>query len=447
MKFNSKTTLIGIALLALFGCKPDNQQNTSASATSTPIVAASSVNNTQASAASEAKSASDVIKQAVQNGIPSVPMTEEQLNEVYDKISLAKDKNGLLVALSSVVISDAANQYIENIFQSRPDIAAQISDKDDETIVKKMLAFDFYQSQITLKNNGENMINSELKEQLAAAEKEIQQNIKKSPVEDKYDVAETQREKEVLAKIKERFKSSSSLKTVNNGEHKINAVQEIGKYGLFGVYINNSPTAMVVNKNVDYFIVQSADESRYNTNMLYDEHVEHVKPNSEKERAIYRDYVSHLKPLISKKFGNGKRNIYVFTDVDCPFCLQQDQELLNGFTDEDNVTINYIFNPITELHPTSNLKTAHLLCLPNPTEEYIQMQKNNGSLREFDPKVFKPEVYGGNDIKSCMVKTQTDKIFSEILGLNMTPVTIVDNGIILYNKQSIQQIRQALRSK
>lgn len=56
--------------------------------------------------------------------------------------------------------------------------------------------------------------------------------------------------------------------------------------------------------------------------------------------------------------GKGERVMYVFTDVDCPFCTRLEQTL----QDMDNVTVfNFMF-PIDSLHPAARNKQKAIWC-------------------------------------------------------------------------------------
>ena len=56
--------------------------------------------------------------------------------------------------------------------------------------------------------------------------------------------------------------------------------------------------------------------------------------------------------------GKGERVMYVFTDVDCPFCTRLEQTL----QDMDNVTVfNFMF-PIDSLHPAARNKLKAIWC-------------------------------------------------------------------------------------
>ena len=56
--------------------------------------------------------------------------------------------------------------------------------------------------------------------------------------------------------------------------------------------------------------------------------------------------------------GKGERVMYVFTDVDCPFCTRLEQTL----QDVDNVTVYNFMYPIDSLHPAARGKQKAIWC-------------------------------------------------------------------------------------
>ena len=65
-----------------------------------------------------------------------------------------------------------------------------------------------------------------------------------------------------------------------------------------------------------------------------------------------------LADAIKVVHGKGERVMYVFTDVDCPFCTRLEQTL----TDTDNVTIYNFMFPIDSLHPAARNKQKAIWC-------------------------------------------------------------------------------------
>ncbi len=79
--------------------------------------------------------------------------------------------------------------------------------------------------------------------------------------------------------------------------------------------------------------------------------------------------------------GNGKRVLYLFSDIDCPFC-ERIEENLKGV---DNVTIYTYLLPLDMLHPDAARKSSTIWCAPDRAkawEDYFSTKKlpdNDGS--------------------------------------------------------------------
>lgn len=57
---------------------------------------------------------------------------------------------------------------------------------------------------------------------------------------------------------------------------------------------------------------------------------------------------------VNMKDGNGKYGFIVFTDPDCPFCKQ-----LESFLLKEDVSVNYIYTPLDQLHPNAREKSIN----------------------------------------------------------------------------------------
>ena len=65
-----------------------------------------------------------------------------------------------------------------------------------------------------------------------------------------------------------------------------------------------------------------------------------------------------LADAIKEVRGKGERVMYVFTDVDCPFCTRLEQTL----QEVDNVTVYNFMYPIDSLHPAARNKQKGIWC-------------------------------------------------------------------------------------
>lgn len=66
------------------------------------------------------------------------------------------------------------------------------------------------------------------------------------------------------------------------------------------------------------------------------------------------------------KIGNGKHEVIVFTDPDCPYCRKSEKLIENG-----DMTKYIFFNPL-DMHEQAKPKAIHVLCSKDPAKEYAK---------------------------------------------------------------------------
>lgn len=190
---------------------------------------------------------------------------------------------------------------------------------------------------------------------------------------------------------------------------------------LYEVKIKDVPSLSYTNEQIDFFLIAG----------------ELVDPKTKKNVSRERELVNAqkffkdlpFKNAISVKYGKGTRQIAVFTDPDCPYCKQLDQEIHSKLTKED-ITIHYFMNPLNiQGHEQAPLKAKKIWCSANKGEAWVnwmtkgQLPNNNGS---------------------CANPVDETKQFATKLGFNSTPIMIFDNGFVARQALSAEQIKQLL---
>ncbi|MCS6995895.1 MAG: DsbC family protein [Casimicrobiaceae bacterium] len=84
-----------------------------------------------------------------------------------------------------------------------------------------------------------------------------------------------------------------------------------------------------------------------------------------------------VKDAIKFVRGKGERVLYVFTDVDCPFCTRLEQTL----QEMDNITVYNFMFPIDSLHPAARSKQKAIWCAKDPLAAWQDAVLR----RKFDP--------------------------------------------------------------
>ena len=242
---------------------------------------------------------------------------------------------------------------------------------------------------------------------------------------------------------------------------KINEIRTLSNPNFFIVYVNDSPMPMYTDTTADFFIIerQYFGNVDYNKsvnslkaqmlNYLFDKTgkpIPHYVKNSEgqyvenqKETSqIYQKIMNSVKKsvTIKKVFGKGERELFVFTDPDCPFCLEQDRDLLSNLKASDNVTIYYVLNPIDELHPDATNKAAKIACSSNPSETWEKWQLTR--------ELSEPQNYNEETCKKDVAK---QSVVPYLLGLHVTPTNITNNGIMMMGRLDNATVRELLPLK
>lgn len=107
--------------------------------------------------------------------------------------------------------------------------------------------------------------------------------------------------------------------------------------------------------------------------------------------------------------GDGKRQLAVFSDVDCPFCKKLEPELAKL----DNVTIYMFPYPIAGLHPDAGRKSKQIWCSKDKAqawEDFMLKNKQPGKASD------------------CKNPIDENVALGQKLGISGTPTLVFANG-------------------
>ncbi|BBP02904.1 thiol:disulfide interchange protein DsbC [Sulfuriferula plumbiphila] len=142
--------------------------------------------------------------------------------------------------------------------------------------------------------------------------------------------------------------------------------------GLYEVLIDGQ--VVYADENANYLFVGSVVDVKTRQNL--------TNERLEKLNAIRFDSLPFADAIKTVK-GNGKRQLAIFSDPDCPFCKRLEQEL----TKVSNVTIYTFLYPIVSLHPDSAANAKAIWCAPDRNQAWDDamlrgvMPKNNGTCK------------------------------------------------------------------
>ena len=198
----------------------------------------------------------------------------------------------------------------------------------------------------------------------------------------------------VAASLKTRLEKvyeSQGLKVLSVGETPIQGIYEVVVSGKQIIYTDAKGDYMLVGDLIDVNTRQSlTDERAAELNKI--------------------DFASlPLDKAIKEVRGNGKLQVAVFSDPDCPFCKRLEHE----FEKMTDITIYNFMMPIPSLHPDAARKAEILWCQPNPTKAWTEWMR-------------KGKFPSGNG--KCDNPVAETTSLGEQFGFNGTPTLVFPNG-------------------
>lgn len=132
-----------------------------------------------------------------------------------------------------------------------------------------------------------------------------------------------------------------------------------------------------------------------------------------------------LKDAIVTVRGDGSRKVAIFSDPDCPYCKQ----LENNIANISNVTIYTFMFPIDQLHPQAKVKAISVWCAADRSKAWENLLRKN-------------EVVSGN----CDNPIDRNIALAESLAINGTPTVIFADGSLIPGAPSAAKFEQTLNS-
>ena len=121
--------------------------------------------------------------------------------------------------------------------------------------------------------------------------------------------------------------------------------------------------------------------------------------------------------------GDGSRKVAIFSDPDCPYCKQ----LENNMANVTNVTIYTFMFPIDQLHPEAKSKTVGVWCSADRAKAWENLMRQG-------------EVPSGN----CDNPIERNVALAEKLGINGTPTVIVSDGSVIPGAPTAAKLEKML---
>lgn len=127
-----------------------------------------------------------------------------------------------------------------------------------------------------------------------------------------------------------------------------------------------------------------------------------------------------LDQAIKTVHGNGRRVVAIFSDPDCPYCHQLEEQLALV----DNVTIYTFLYPLESIHPEAMTKAIRIQCAPDPARAWHDWMTQ---------RVLPPLV-------ACKHPINDNLVLGSRLGVTGTPTLIAQDGRMLPGAVSATQL-------
>lgn len=127
---------------------------------------------------------------------------------------------------------------------------------------------------------------------------------------------------------------------------------------------------------------------------------------------------------ITIKKGDGSRKMAVFSDPDCPYCKQLEQNLKAL----DNVTIYVFLFPLEQLHPDAKAKAIGVWCAANKAQAWYDLM-----------------LKGVTKSGSCENPIDANIQLAQRLGINGTPTIILEDGTLNSGAASAERFEQLFK--
>ncbi|WP_335956252.1 DsbC family protein [Acinetobacter bereziniae] len=193
--------------------------------------------------------------------------------------------------------------------------------------------------------------------------------------------------------------------------------------------VQNSPIKDVYEVYMGGRIVYTNEEAKYFFVGNLIDLKEQKNLTAEREQTLKSIDVKSLplKQAIKHVKGKGERNIYVFSDPDCPYCQHLEKELKNV----DNVTIYLFLYPITRLHPNAENVSQQIWCSKNPYQAW-----QDYTLDKKQP----------SSTKSCTTPVEKNIALAKTLNVDGTPTFFLQDGTRISGARDAGEIELLLKA-
>lgn len=218
---------------------------------------------------------------------------------------------------------------------------------------------------------------------------------------------------DVSKDVSKKVRELPIIKTLFGTEVKVLEARDLGSiYEVVGSFPGRDKQILYVTKDGLYLITGGNLINKDKANLTKQRHDEVNKVDVSK---------LPLQDAITITKGNGAKKLYLFTDLDCPYCRKSYEWLKN----QTDYTLYVFFFPL-QMHPQGAEKSVKILCDKNPTEALDAANRDQGP--------------SGEKCEAGEKLLQKHKAIADEIGVNSTPLFILDSGIRMsgFNQKALQ---------
>ena len=215
------------------------------------------------------------------------------------------------------------------------------------------------------------------------------------------------------ADVSKKVRELPIIKSLFGAEAKVVEARDLGSiYEIVASFPGRDKQILYVTKDGAYLITGGNLINKDKANLTKDRYEQVNKVDVSK---------LPLQDAITVTKGNGAKKLYLFTDVDCPYC-RKGWEWLKTQTD---YTL-YVFLYPLPMHPQAPEKSVKILCDKDPAGAFDAAHGDQGP--------------AGEKCEAGEKLLQKHQTVANELGVNSTPLFILDSGIKMsgFNQKALQ---------
>lgn len=199
------------------------------------------------------------------------------------------------------------------------------------------------------------------------------------------------------------LKNFNELPMIKKANAEISSVYDNDSLYIANIKVQNNSDTVFITKDKKYLIAGNV-----------------IDINTGKTLAAPITNLDIAKGKESYVFGSGKKEYYIFTDPECPFCKELEKYLPQI---EKDVKLNIFYFPLLRLHPNARELAKFQLSLKDKNQNVLENLAKTTSDADYGARSYTPEIS-----KILDEKLDEQQKIGETFGVRGTPMIINAKG-------------------